>query len=321
MIRVSAGTAGVLGLARVPMDVAPTTAYLMVGGRCAVNCSFCAQARESLADEQSLSRVTWPEYPLGDVCARMRRAELHGELVRCCLQVTASRDYVAHTLEVVHTIRASTSLPLDVAILPASLGQVEELVAAGVDHIGFGLDAASERVFRRVKGAHWQRMLSLVEGTAGRFPGHAAIHLIVGLGETEQETVHRALWARDLGVKVGLFAFTPLRGTAMAEASPPSLGQYRRMQTALWLISEHGAGYGHFGFGDFESRPGSLVEIAFPDWLRLLADGRAFETSGCPGCNRPFYNERPGGPMYNFARTLSQVEIQEAISALGFGGG
>ena len=23
-------------------------------------------------------------------------------------------------------------------------------------------------------------------------------------------------------------------------------------------------------------------------------------TSGCPGCNRPFYNERPRGPIYNY---------------------
>ncbi|HDI74230.1 MAG TPA: hypothetical protein ENF57_04430 [Candidatus Korarchaeota archaeon] len=26
----------------------------------------------------------------------------------------------------------------------------------------------------------------------------------------------------------------------------------------------------------------------------------AFLTSGCPSCNRPFYNERPRGPIYNF---------------------
>jgi len=293
----------------------------MVGGRCTVNCAFCAQARESLADDQALSRVTWPEYPLSDVRARMRQAELDGALVRCCLQVTASRDHVAHTLEVVRSIRAQTSLPLDVAILPAGFGQVDELVAAGVDRIGFGLDAASERVFRRVKGAHWQRMLSLIEGTARHFPGHAAIHLIAGLGETEEEIIGRALWARDLGVGVGLFAFTPLRGTPLAEASPPSLGQYRRVQTALWLVSEYGADYSDFLFGDAESRPGSLVGLAFPDWLKLLADGRAFETSGCPGCNRPFYNERPGGLMYNFPRALSQVETQEAIDALGLSSG
>ncbi len=46
-VQVSIGTAAVLGLTDIPMAVAPTTAYLMLGGRCLMNCAFCAQARES----------------------------------------------------------------------------------------------------------------------------------------------------------------------------------------------------------------------------------------------------------------------------------
>ena len=44
-VGVSAGTAAVLGLHRLRQADAPTTAYLMVGGRCMYNCLFCAQAR------------------------------------------------------------------------------------------------------------------------------------------------------------------------------------------------------------------------------------------------------------------------------------
>ncbi len=319
MIRVSVGTAGVLGLTQVPMDVAPTTAYLLVGGRCTMSCAFCAQARESSASDMALSRVTWPEFPLDEVCVRMRQAELRGELHRCCIQVTASHDGPAHTMEAVHSIRASAGLPLDISILPTDLGQVEALITAGVDRIGFGLDAACERVFHRVKGAHWDRVLWLIEETARRFPGHVAIHLIVGLGETEEEAVSRLFWARDLGATVGLFAFTPLRGTLLAGASPPLLGQYRRVQAALWLIMEQGASPSDLAFGDVHSRPGSLIGIRIPDWVTLLADSRAFETSGCPGCNRPFYNEHPGGPMYNYPRALSPAEILQAIGELELG--
>jgi len=89
LIRVSIGTAGVLGLVRVPMAVAPTTAYLMLGGQCVMNCSFCAQARESKSNGHSLSRVTWPEFPLPKVCAQLKKAELQGSIERCCIQVTA----------------------------------------------------------------------------------------------------------------------------------------------------------------------------------------------------------------------------------------
>jgi biotin synthase len=47
-----------------------------------------------------------------------------------------------------------------------------------------------------------------------------------------------------------------------------------------------------------------------------LADGLAFQTSGCPDCNRPFYNERPGGPLFNFPRALTREEARQAIAEL-----
>ena len=316
MISVSAGTAAMLGLCQVPMDAAPTTAYLLLGGRCAMSCTFCTQARESSASDLALSRVIWPQFAEEEVCARVAQAELRGEIRRCCVQVTTRRDHLAWAMEVVGNLRAYTRLPVDVSILPSDMGQVEALIAAGVDRIGFGLDAACERVFRQVKGTHWDRMLWLIEETANRFPGHAAIHLIVGLGETEEEAISRVCWAHKLGVEVGLFAFTPLRGTPLAEAAPPTLGQYRRVQAALRLITKHGAQLTDLSFGAAHSQPGSLSEIRIPGWAELLADGRAFETSGCPDCNRPFYNERPGGPMYNYPRILSSGEIREAIREL-----
>jgi biotin synthase len=52
------------------------------------------------------------------------------------------------------------------------------------------------------------------------------------------------------------------------------------------------------------------------DVSQYLADGDAFRTSGCPDCNRPFYNERPGGPMYNYARPLTLEEAFRAISEM-----
>lgn len=322
-IHVSIGTATVLGLSDAPLSVAPTTAYLMLGGRCAMHCAFCAQSQDSEASEQSLSRVIWPPFALDAVCERLARAEREGTLRRCCIQVTAGAAAYRDALEAVRAIRAATSLPLDVAILPADLAQVAELVGAGVDHIGFGLDAACRRVFERVKGGHWAHVMQMIEGTARQFPGHAAVHLIVGLGETEQELVERILWARDLGLEVGLFAFTPVRGTPLADRPPPPLTQYRRMQAARWLIVRRGARGDDFAFDS----NGVLSGILRPGWPELLAgspamdgapanDGEAFRTSGCPDCNRPFYNERPGGTMYNYARPLTAVEVARALDEM-----
>jgi biotin synthase-related radical SAM superfamily protein len=311
-LRVSIGTAGVLGLVRVPMAVAPTTAYLLVGERCVMNCAYCAQARESESDGGALSRVTWPEFGLQRVVARLRKAELDGLIRRCCMQVTAGQDSYREALRVIRRIRRAVFMPLSVAILPANMAQVEELIEAGVDSIGFGLDAAVERVFAEVKGPHWRHMLDIIATTAARLPGIATVHLIVGLGETEREMVERMLWVRELSLGIGLFAFTPVRGTSMADGKQPLLRQYRRMQAARWLILNQGARTTSFRF----SQQGALQAVRLNGWRKALEDGRAFETPGCPGCNRPFYNERPGGTIYNYARPLTETEVAEAIRAM-----
>ncbi|MBN1581689.1 MAG: radical SAM protein [Anaerolineae bacterium] len=308
-IRVSIGTAGVLGLAQVPMAVAPTTAYLMLGERCVMNCAFCAQARHSVADDSALSRVTWPAFPLREVCDRLHAAERQKRLRRVCIQVTAGQKSYHLVLGAIQQIKQATQLPIDAAILPAHIGQVSELFAAGLDHVGFGLDAACERIFRTTKGQHWQHRLDLIAEAATRFPGHIAIHLIVGLGESEKEMVERVVWAHTLGIEVGLFAFTPVRGTPLADRSQPPLAQYRRMQAARWLVVNHGA---HMKAFVFDER-GTLTAIRLAGWPALLADGSAFRTSGCPDCNRPFYNERPGGTTYNYARPLSFEQGRQAI--------
>ena len=307
-VNVSIGTAAVLGLARVPMAVAPTTAYLMLGGRCQMNCAFCAQARDSRAGAHSLSRVIWPEYPLDTVVQRLAQAAADGAFRRACLQVTVTAAAFAQALAVVHTVKAASSVPVDVAFLPHGLDQVRQIIEAGADHVGFGLDAACERVFDRVKGGNWARSLALIEQAAQAFPGRVGLHLIVGLGETEREMVERIQWAHDLGVITGLFAFTPVRGTHLAGRPPPSLAVYRRMQAALWLIAHGLARVEGMAFDP----QGCLLDLGAP----LPTSGEPFQTSGCPDCNRPFYNEQPGGILYNYPRPLAAGEATQAAQAM-----
>jgi biotin synthase len=308
IVNVSIGTAAVLGLADVPMATAPTTAYLMLGGRCLMNCAFCAQARESQASALNLSRVTWPEFDLGVVVERLAGAVVQGTVRRACLQVTVTTTAFEQSLAILRAVKAACAIPFDVAILPHDLDEVSQLLDAGADHIGFGLDAACQRVFRKVKGGSWERSLSLIEETARAFPGRAAVHLIVGLGETEREMVERVKWAHDLGVTAGLFAFTPVRGSHLGHLPSPPLATYRRMQAARWLIVHNMARIGEMSF-DAE---GHLVRLGVP----LPGTGEPFLTSGCPDCNRPYYNERPSGPVYNYPRPLSADETARAIQEM-----
>ncbi len=305
VVNVSVGTAAVLGLADVPLAAAPTTAYLMLGGRCLMNCAFCAQARESQASALHLSRVTWPKYDLDRVVGKLAEAVAQRTVRRACLQVTVTPGAFERAVEILRAVRAACPVPFDVAILPRDLEQVCRLLEAGADHLGFGLDAASEQVFGQAKGGNWARNLALIEEAAQAFPGRAALHLIVGLGETEREMVERVQWAHDRRLTVGLFAFTPVRGTRLAGLSPPPLAVYRRIQAACWLVVNDRIRAEEMVF-DAQER---LVRLGAP----LPSSGEPFQTSGCPDCNRPFYNEPPGGPLYNYPRPLTANEAARAI--------
>jgi len=313
-VRVSVGTAGVLSLTEVRMDVAPTTAYLMLGSRCAMNCAFCAQARESHAPARALSRITWPPFARKEVLSALAEAFSRGKVRRCCLQVTVSRECFSETLALLREINSLSEVPVDASFLARNMNQVEALFAAGLDHLGFGLDAACERIFDKVKGGRWDQMWGLIEATACRFPGHVAGHLIIGLGETEGEMLQAVQDLHELGVIVGLFAFTPVQGTHLAERPPPPLDVYRRAQAARWLIVHDMARLKDVTFGP----DGRLASLGRPDWQELLASGEAFRTSGCPDCNRPFYNERPGGVMYNYPHPLAPHQAAVALDECEF---
>lgn len=313
--RVSSGSAAVLGLQQVAMDAAPTTAYLMLGDRCSRNCAFCTQARESGASPSALSRVTWPLLQAGVAADAVARAYLEGTIERACFQVTVSPGSFARTERAVADLAHRCPLPISVSIVPRSAKDVERLLGAGAERVTMALDAACERVHRSVKGGSWSGTMSLLESCARSHPGRIGTHLIVGLGETEREMAECMQMLADLSVSIGLFAFTPVRGTALEDWARPSLAQYRRMQVARWLMVRGVARAEQF---EYDARDGRLRHYGLgAERLRsLLAGGDAFRTSGCAGCNRPYYNERPGGVMYNYPGPLAPVEVREEVEAL-----
>jgi biotin synthase len=275
-----------------------------------MNCAFCAQARESHARTDALSRIIWPDHPTETVIARLK--EVPEELRRICLQVTVHRGAVDEVASLVKALRREIPQPISAAILPPKVEAIAQLLEAGVDVVGLGLDAANEQVYRAVKGSGWKGMLSLIETACRRFPGRIRVHLMVGLGETEEEFCHTMQQVYDWGGGVSLFAFTPVRGTPLEKRLQPPLDSYRRLQVARHLLHHGLAQVRQFHF----DQEGRLVNFGRPDLAELLADGEAFRTSGCPDCNRPFYNERPGGTTYNFPRPLNPQEIERALEEM-----
>lgn len=306
LVRVSLGSAIVLSLERGALRAKPTTIYLMTykEGKCTANCSFCPQSRSSLSDANLLSRVIWPPFPLEMVKRGIESRAKDVGIKRICIQTVNYRGVLTDTLYIVRKLRSVSDIPISVSIHPLSVEAMRKLINAGVERVGIPLDAATEEIFERIKGSlvngpyRWRRHREALEKAAKIFgKGRVSTHFIVGLGESEKEMVEAIQWCVDRGITPALFAFTPIRGTKLEGLQQPSIESYRRVQIARYLIVN---GIIRSEDLDFDEE-GNIRSFPMPSsrLLEILESGDPLFTSGCPGCNRPFYNERVSGPLYN----------------------
>ncbi len=314
LIRLSLGTAIKLGLEQGPKLDYFTTCFLMTyhKGGCSANCSFCPQARE--CDEESmLSRIEWPAFAISEVFDRLRTTDFK----RICIQCLNYPNVTQDVQNIVRGLRAIVSLPISVCIQPITIEEMRQLKQVGVTDIGIAMDAATPEIFNAVKGHErngpyeWGRHLAGIEAAKEIFgQGHVTTHLIIGLGESERDAAEFLLRMHELGIRVGLFAFTNIKGTPMANMPQPELKRYRRIQVLRHLLHR---GLINRELVEYDKR-GRIMLRVDKDWLLdKLSSGVAFRVSGCPGCNRPYYNERPRGTMYNYPRPLKPDEVKMAI--------
>lgn len=312
MIKVSAGTACVLGLTKLKTDAPPTTAYFMVGERCINNCSFCAQGRNSGAHENTLSRVTWPRFSAPDTFALLGSAYENGLFKRACLQVVQGSEALEQTQAMVKEIQKHSQVPICASAEVNSVDDVRALLNTGVDKVCIALDAITPELFQKVKGKEFHQRIQLLEDCGKAFPGRISTHLIVGLGETEAEMIRMIQRLAQLEIIIALFAFTPIKGTPLAHRPQPDIAHYRRIQIAHFLITKEKVKPQSFHFNNDR-----LVALDIPDkkWQDIITktSGTAFRTTGCPDCNRPYYNESPQGNLYNYPRPLTTEEVTLAI--------
>jgi len=319
-IRVSVGSAMVLGLIKGRLDAQPTTTYLLTyyEGKCSASCGFCPQARASTSRADMLSRVTWPTFPTKDVIQRIAQTTEAGVMQRVCIQAINYPNVFKDLLALVTKIVAYAKVPVSVSCQPMNPAQMKKLTEAGVDRVSIALDAATKVLFDKVKGASskspyaWERHRKTLEDAVQVFgKGFVSTHLIVGLGESEQQMVETLQWCVDSGVCPSLFAFTPIHGTVLEGLPQPSIDSYRRVQLARYFIVHGKTRNQSMKFDE----KGRIVDFGVSNQLlrEALESGSPFQTSGCPGCNRPYYNEKPSGPIYNYPRPLSQHEKVKII--------
>jgi biotin synthase-related radical SAM superfamily protein len=317
-IRVSIGSAIVLGLTRGTLDAKPTTIYLLTyrPSKCYANCGFCPQAKTSKSKADMLSRISWPPFPTEQVLKGIEHVAKRGAIKRVCIQALNYPTVFNDLLSLTKEIRLRTKIPISISCQPLNRRQMEMLAEIGVNRVSVALDAATEELFNVVKGVSangpytWKSQLKALKEAVQTFgKGSVSTHLIAGLGENEKELIQIIQWCVDTGVYPSLFAFTPIRGTALENHPQPSLSYYRRIQIARFLIIQGKTRCENMRFnGD-----NCLIDFGVPEeQIRdVIRTGRPFVTSGCPGCNRPYYNERPGGPLYNYPRPPLPEEISE----------
>jgi biotin synthase-related radical SAM superfamily protein len=319
-VRASIGTLAVLGLQHIRMAAVPTTAYLMISGRCTADCAYCGQGWGAVGDHSRLSRISWPE--VGEDQLVEAFVAHPGAFQRVCFQTTASREVLRQLLALVPRIHEASGVPISVSYRVAKFEEADQLFAAGVQRIGVAIDCCSERLYPQLRGGSLADSTSLVKGLAERYPGRISTHLIIGLGEDEIEAAELMLELHRAGVLVSLFAFTPVRGTRMEHGVPPTLVSYRKLQLLLglldWQEEEHfcvayDARKSIHGLGLSEAQVRSFLHRHF-----------VFVTHGCLGCNRPFYTEAPGGTMFNFPNVPTPTmereidQFMEDLEADGF---
>ena len=315
-IRVSVGSAIVLGLLEGKLDAAPTTVYLMTykDGKCTANCLFCPQARTSRSKAKMLSRVSWPVFATESVLPKIGNASENQLIKRVCIQSLNYPEAFTHLVALVKALKQHSSVPISVSCQPRKDEDTRRLAEAGADRIGIAFDVATEKLFTEIKGANangpytWENQFRQLRQAVKIFgKGKVSTHIIIGLGETENDAVSLIQRCVDMGVTPALFAFTPVCGTALETKQQPPVGAYRRIQLARYLIVKGHARSEHMRFNtagcltDYGIREGKLTHIA--------ETGKPFRTSGCPNCNRPYYNEKPSGPIYNYPRNLRRQEI------------
>jgi len=320
-VRVAFGTGIVLGLWRGQLEVPPTTAHLLTyyEGRCNANCQFCPQARGSTADTKMLSRVIWPRCDIERVLSAFE--EKNDEFVRICIQTVNYKGVIDNVCELVAQIKNRCDTPISVSCQPLEIEDIEKLRGVGAERVGIALDAATPELFDRLKGEGmgssytWEGHLKALDGARATFGDRVSTHLIVGLGESEQDMIQTIQLLRDRDITVGLFAFTPIAGTALADRPQPNVSSYRRIQLARFLIFNNLSRVERMRFAN-----GQVFDFGVPcDVLnKTVESGEPFRTSGCSGCNRPFYNESPRGPIYNYPKKLAQKEKTEIKTQLGF---
>lgn len=301
---------------------------------CYANCSYCGMARErpGVPEENTFIRVAWPLYETRLVAERIAAVEGQGRVGRVCVSQVQDSRANEDLICIIQTVRrAAPAVPISALANATTLDThwLTRIREAGVDMIGFGLDAASEELFdktrgRGVRGPHdWKQHWGIILAARDIYgPLRVNCHIIAGLGETERDLVDLFYRLRREQIAGYLFSFNPEPGSAMQHAARQPITRWRRVQLVKYLIENS------------DLQPGTIEYDASGNILRIGIDrealkraidsGLPFMTNGCPNragtlaCNRPYGSYRPGEEFRDYPFIPTPNDIKVILQQLGW---
>jgi biotin synthase len=266
---------------------------------CAAACAYCGLSKSRIGGPKSFIRVNWPIVPLNEVIRRIEK-NIAPHVERICVSMITNKRAKKDTLEIVTHLR-STSQKISVLVAPTIVDEeyLKALKSLGVDIVGIAIDACTKQLFKSLRGPvhtwdkYWETLIHGIDIFGKR---NVSCHLIVGLGESEEEMVATIQKVTDLGAEAHLFSFFPEPFSKLSSMSQPPIGMYRRIQIARYLIDKGLSRYDKMKFRD-----GQVVDFGISKDLlvNVINKGIPFMTTGCRGkirencCNRPFSNSTP----------------------------
>ena len=289
---------------------------------CAANCAYCGLARNrpGTYQEKSFIHVDWPIHSMTEIVEAINRAPSY--VKRTCISMITNGKCRKDSLEMTRLLKKETPLPISLLISPTILERqdIETMKVAGAEKIGIAVDLATPGLFEKyrgkgVSGPHqWDKYWEILEvGLAIFGPPYVGAHLMVGMGETEEEMVSlmQRLWNK--GVMNHLFAFFAEHGSRLGNSPQPPWPAYLRIQLARYLIEEDLVSKNQMTFDS----QGRISDFGLePERLTSIIDlGTPFMTTGCldsdgqVACNRPFGNCLPDDKQWNYPYHPNEEEL------------
>ncbi len=299
---------------------------------CAANCAYCGLAKRRTGDydQKTFIMVQWPLFSMDAIIVAINDGPKY--VRRTCISMITNGRCRRDTIAMTQRLKKETRIPISILISPTVL-KIDDLKAmkeSGADMIGVAIDLATPELFdlyrgKGVSGPHtWERYWqTVVDGIEIFGMRNVGIHLMVGMGETEQEMVSIMGRAWNLGAVNHLFSFFAEPGSKLEDRKQPPWPSYLRIQLACYLLEEKSIKGSHMIF----DKDGHIIDFGLPkdDIWEIINLGSPFMTGGCldedgkVACNRPFGNCLPGEKQWNYPYLPNEEEIdliQKHIFAL-----